>query len=310
MRRGKFFGTVTAYGLSLAAVGALADEPIELAVAPPTGPDAAGLYYGLQQGWFQQAGLKVTVVVANGAAAVPGVIGGSLQIAYANTLSLCQAHAKGIPITLIAPGVAYRSTGAFNELIVGADSTVRSAKDLVGKTIAVSELGDMESFAIQVWLGQAGVDPAAVHFVEIKPSSMLAALDAKRVDAIGIYEPFLSAAKDKGARVLAKPFDVIGPYFLEEAWFTMMPYATAHRSAILQFAAVVNRGAQYHDTHYDELVPMVSDFSKIPASALQHMTHGDVPTALASAMIQPVIDSAAKYHAIANSFPAKDFIFS
>ena len=238
------------------------------------------------------------------------MIGGSLQIAYANTFSLCQAHAKGIPITLIAPGVAYQSTNAFNELVVGPDSTVRSAKDLVGKTIAVSELGDMASFAIQVWLGQAGVDPAAVHFVELKPSSMLTALDAKRVDAIEIYEQYLSAAKDKGARVLAKTYDAIAPYFLEAAWFTIMPYATAHRSAILQFAAVLNRGAQYYDTHYDELVPMVSDFSKISASTLQRMTRGDVPTALTSAMIQPVIDAAAKYHAIANSFPAKDFIFS
>ena len=311
MRRTAFLGAATACTIAPFASAALADSaPIPLVVAPPTGMDATGLYYALQQGWFQQAGLQVTVTPASGAAAIPAVIGGAVQIAYANVFSLCEAHQKRVPITLIAPGVLYTTDHAFQKLLVAADSPARGPKDFVGKTIGVGALGDMASFSVQAWLAQAGVDPTQVHFVELRVPSMPDALEAKRVDGISLYEPYVSAAIARGARVVAKPFDSIALSFLEAAWFATAAYAGAHRDAIAKFTGALNRGAQYYDKHYQELVPLIADYTKLAPDVFRKLTPVYVPPTISPAAIQPVIDSAAKYHVIDSSFPAKEFIFT
>ena len=311
MRRRTFFGLAGAAAITSLASAARAQAPLTpFVVSPPAGQDGAGLYYALRQGWFQQAGLDVSVQPASGAAAIPGVLGGAVQVAYANVFSLCEAHVKGLPIVLVAPGVAYASATAFQQLVVAGDSPLRTQKDFPGKTVAVSALGDMASFTVQSWLVQGGVDPATVHFVELRVASMPTALDQKRVDAIAIYEPFLTAAESKGARSVGKPFDSIALSFLEAAWFTTLPYATANRPTILRFTAALNRAQQYYDSHFDELIPLISDFTEIPPDLLRKLNPELIPAALNPAAIQPVIDAAAKYHAINASFPAKDFIFT
>jgi NitT/TauT family transport system substrate-binding protein len=146
MKRRTFLSSATACALSPFASTAIAQvAPTQLVISPSTGEDAAALYYAMQQGWFQQAGLELSVLPANGAAAMPAVIGGAVQIAYANVYSLVIAYKKGIPITLVAPGVSYVSATAFWQLLVAGDSPIHTPKDLQGKIIAVSELGDMAS---------------------------------------------------------------------------------------------------------------------------------------------------------------------
>ncbi len=310
MRRNAFLGAATACALSSFASPAAADvTTTPLIIGPPNGQDAAGLYYAMQKGWFQQAGLDITVTPASGATAIPGVLGGALQVAYANTFSLCIAHQKGFPITLIAPGVAYASATAFSQLLVGGDSPIHTKKDFVGKTIAVPSLGE-SSLAVQDWLNQGGVDATSVHFVEMKPSSMPASLAAKRIDAIVVYDPFLNAAEVLGARSVGKPYDQIAVSYLDAAWFTTIPYATAHRDAIAKFAAALNRGQQYYDTHYEELIPLISDFTKLPPDTLRKLMPELIPATLSPALIQPVIEAATRYRAISNSFPAKELIFT
>ena len=87
--------------------------------------------------------------------------------------------------------------------------------------------------------------------------TILVASAIQRVDAIVVYDPYLSAAESMGARSLGKPFDAIALNFLDAAYFTTLPYATAHRDAILKFAAIVNRGDQYFNTHFDDLIPLI-----------------------------------------------------
>ena len=310
MRRHAFLSAATACVLTSVASPAPADvATTPLIIGPPTGQDAAGLYYAMQKGWFQQAGLDISVMPAAGATAIPGVLGGALQVAYANVFSLCIAHQKGIAITLIAPGVAYASATAFNQLLVAGDSPIHAKKDFVGKTVAVPSLGE-SSLAVQEWLRQGGVDGTSVHFVEMKPSAMPAALAAKRIDAIVVYDPYLNAAEVLGARSVGKPYDQIAVNYLDAAWFTTIPYATAHRDAIVKFAAALNRGQQYYDTHYDDLIPLISDFTKLAPDTLHKLMPELIPATLTPTLIQPVIEAAVRYGAITSSFPAKELIFT
>jgi NitT/TauT family transport system substrate-binding protein len=312
MQRRSFLSATTVGALSALGLPALADTPVptQIIVSPLAGPDVAGLYYAVAQGWFKAAGLDVVVQpVPNGGAGMSALVGGAIQIAYTNVLSLSVAHTKGIPVTLIAPGAGYHSATAVAKVLVAGDSAIRTVKDLAGKVVAVPLLGDINTIGLYGLLDQAGVDRTAVRFTEIPPPSMPGALQEKRVDAISIYEPFVSAAVAQGARAIAKPYDSVAQNFIIAAWVAYAPWAAAHRDAVIAFAGVLNRGARYANEHYSELIPMISDFSKMPQDVLGKLAYPTVPATLAVPLIQPVIDAAAKYKAIPASFSARDFIF-
>lgn len=283
-----------------------------IVVAPIASTDMASVYYAVQQGWFLQAGLDVTLQPApSGAAAMTAVVGGAVQIGYNNTLALSTAHAKGIPVVLLSPGAQYRTAIPHAVLIVAADSPLKTPKDLVGHTVAVAGLHDLLGISVVTWLTKNGVDPASVHFVEIPPATMQAALTAKRIDAAAIYEPFLSAATQSGAaRVFAKPYDAIGTSFLTGAWFALDSWAETHKDAAIKFAQILDRASTYVNSHYDDLVPLISGFTKLPPETLAHMVKLYTPPKLQPASIQPVIDTAAGAHEIATPFKASDFIMA
>lgn len=268
------------------------------------------LYYGVQQGIFERAGLDVTVQpAATGAAAMTAVVGGAVNIGYTNTLALTIARAKGIPVLLLSPGAQYNTNVPHAVLIVAADATLKTAKDLEGRTVAVAGLHDLLGVSVVAWLEKAGIDSGKVKFVELTLGTMLSALQSKRVDAAVSYEPFLSAATGSGAaKVFAKPYDAIGPAFLTGAWFALEPWIAQHRDAVLRFAALLGQTAQYADNHYDELVPLIASYSKLPPETLRKMVKVNVPPTLTAAMLQPVIETAAKYREIPASFRAQEMI--
>jgi NitT/TauT family transport system substrate-binding protein len=311
MRRGTFLASAAALATANRPAVVRAQGLTSLVVSPLTGPTEASMYYGIQQGWFKAAGLDLQVEpLANGGSGMSAVVGGSVQFAFGNVISLAEAHLNGIPITIIAPGAPYDSSDPSIQLLVAGAAPIHGAKDLIGKTIAVPSLHDLMTIAVQGWLDANGTDSNNVHFIEIKPSLMPASLMAGRVDAITIYDPFVSTAKDQGARVLAKPLDSIAPHFLVTAWFAHLPWADGHRELVNAFSSTINRGTAYVNTHVQDVLPMIAGYTHMPLETLRKMAFPPTPTTLSTAMIQPVIDSAAKYHAIRAPFPAKDLLFS
>jgi ABC-type nitrate/sulfonate/bicarbonate transport system substrate-binding protein len=311
MNRQRFFTTSAALALGSAANPVAAQTTTPIIVAPLSGPDNASVYYAQQQGWFRQAGLDVTIQPqTSGAVAMAALIGGSAQIANSNVLSLCLAHAKGVPVAIVAPGSTYDGSVSENiQLVAAPGSTVRRAKDLNGKNVAVPGLSDLFTVSIKGIVDQDGGDSSSVHFIEMPPPSVASALQAGKIDAAGVYDPFLSAALAIGAKPIAKPYDSIGPKFLVDCDFAYRPWAEQHPQAVFDFASAYNRASGYVNTHYRELYPMVSQFSHIPVDVLAHMQYAEIATTVDPGMIQPVINAAAKYHVIPRAFPATELIF-
>ena len=156
----------------------------------------------------------------------------------------------------------------------------------------------------------AGADSSLVKFVEIPPNSMLAALDAKRVEAIVLFEPLRSEALATGARSLSKPFDAISRKFLSGAYFTTRTYLAENRSVVVRFADVMRQSSEYANAHYDELIPVINSFTKIAPEVIQRSNRVHFAAGLIPADIQPLIDVAVKYKEMPASFPAQDAIFS
>jgi len=140
------------------------------------------------------------------------VAGNAVDIGYSDVISLSSAFAKRVPFVIIAPAALYESTAPTTGLVVAANSPIRTAKDLNGKVMAGSGLGTISGYGPRAWLEQNGADEPSVKFVELPFSSMQPALDAGRIDAATIAEPFLAQAR-KTDRVIALPYDSVAKEF-------------------------------------------------------------------------------------------------
>lgn len=287
-------------------------DPTTITVAFVPVADAAPLRYALERGWFAAAGLDVELdTVGSGSLAAIAVAGGAADVGTANMLSLTVAHQKGVPFMLLAPQAQYDSANPTTQLLVAADSPLHGAKDLEGRTVAVGGLHDLLALGVKAWMARNGADPGKVRFVEAVQSTMLGALDAKRIDAFVVSEPVLTAAEASGrTRMLAAPYGAIARRFVVDGWFASAPWLATHRDAALRFAEVVRRATAYTNAHADETIATIASYTTIPPDVLRKMHAIKGATSLGPRDVQPVVDAAAAYGEIPAPFPARELIFS
>jgi NitT/TauT family transport system substrate-binding protein len=278
------------------------------------GPDEATtpLLYTAQAGLYKKYGLNVEIVSLRGGAAVAAALaGGSLEIGKTSALGVITAVAKGIPFTTIGSISYYSSDKPNYALLAGAESGVQTAKDLEGKTLAAVSLEDSNSIATFAWLEQHGVDRKTLKYVEIPAASTLAAMEQGRVVAATFYEPFYTQFTSAGkARVIGYPYDAIGKHFSDSVLFADSKWAAAHAAVIDKFLRATAEGSRYIAAHESEGIPIIAKFSGADPAAIANIRKPGRGVALDSSDLQPLIDTAAKYKIIPQSFPAQAIICS
>lgn len=271
--------------------------------------DAAPILYGVSAGVFRRYGLDVVFQkAASGSAVAAAVAGGALEIGKSSVVPLISAHARGIPLTIVAPSVVHRIGMADSALMVAADSPIRTARDLNGKAVSVAGLRDMQWLATHAWLDANGGDSSSVQFLEIPGASVGNALEAGRIGAGTLSEPYITQALSSGkARILAKMVDALGSV-MTTAFFTTTGYAAQHRDVIERFDRAIVEASAYCNTHPDEMTDVMSAFTGIDRTTLTAMVRPAFALDLDPRSVQPIVNAAAKYNVIAQAFNAQDLI--
>ena len=101
---------------------------------------AAAVYYARELGYFAKAGYEVEISpISNGAAVSAAVLSGAIDMGFSNPVSLEIAHDRGLPLTIVAGAGVHDAKSPTNGIMtVAQTSAYHSAKDLAGRTIAVS----------------------------------------------------------------------------------------------------------------------------------------------------------------------------
>jgi NitT/TauT family transport system substrate-binding protein len=293
--------------LSAAGATAQTNTVIHLGLAPFEGQ--AGPYYAQDLGLFKAAGLDIDIQPYNGGAAIVSAIaGGSLQIGGGTPLPLAQARARGIKVVMIAPGYIYdyAAPSLINALVIGVNSPIRNAKDLVGKTVAVTALRGLDEIAIDSWLDANGGDSKSVKFTELPQNAMADAVAAGRVDAAQIGDPGLTAAIDAGkVRVLAKDYDAISKRLFGSVWFASEDWAKQHPDVVRKFAGAINQAAAWATRNPTAAAAVLRKYLKVDY-ATAHEYHA---RSLDVDMIQPMLDKALHYKLLTAPVTANELIF-
>lgn len=94
----------------------------------------AGLHLAKHKGWFDQAGLDVTVEDGKGSATtIQQVAAGQIDIGFAQLSAMAAAVSNGLPVTSVMGFVR----GGDNGIMVPVESGWKTLKDIKGKRIAV-----------------------------------------------------------------------------------------------------------------------------------------------------------------------------
>ncbi|GAA2228293.1 hypothetical protein GCM10010413_25540 [Promicromonospora sukumoe] len=265
--------------------------PVTVGVIPIV--DVAPIYLGVQEGFFEDQGLDVTLELAQGGAAVvPAVVAGEYQFGFSNVTSLLVASSQGLPLTAVAPGNS--TTGVpgedFSAVVVPEDSDVQDAADLAGRTVAVNTLNNIGDTTIRKVVGDAGGDPAAVEFVEMGFPDMPAAVAGGQVDAAWIVEPHLTRALQDGARVVASNFAETDPDLLIAAYFTSDQQIAADPGTVEAFTAAMEESLTYAQEHPDETRAVLDTYTEIDPAVKEAMVMPRFPPALEASSFQVLAD--------------------
>jgi NitT/TauT family transport system substrate-binding protein len=295
---------------ALPAAAATVNELIPIRVGAAMDDQGRPIVYAQQAGIFKKYGLDVQVSrMANGPAVAAAVAGGSLDFGKASTFAIVEAYAKGLPFTIVTDLAYYDSDAPDSGLAVGLKSAINSPKDLIGKTIGVAGLQDINATSIRAWLDQASIDPTQVKFVEIPPPAAVAALVAGRIDGAFLLEPTYSAAMADGkVRILSHPYEVIGHRWSDTAVFANTEWVKNHRDVVMRFARALAESSAYIAAHETETSGVMAQFMGLDPAHVVQLHHPGRSLSTQPDALQPVIDFAAKYKFIPKTFRAQELI--
>ncbi|MFE9171097.1 ABC transporter substrate-binding protein [Streptomyces kebangsaanensis] len=252
--------------------GGAADQ-VKVGVIPIV--DVAPIYLGAKKGFFEKRNIKVSMDSGQGGAAVvPGVVSGQFQFGFSNVTSLITARSKGVPLKIVAAGNS--STGEdgkdFSGVVVKADSPIRSAKDLAGKTVSINTLKNIGDTTVRQSVKKAGGDPDSVKFVELAFPDMPAAVEEGRVDAAWVVEPFLTIAKQQGDRVIASNLVDTFPKLQISTYFTSEQLAKSNPGLVKRFTEAMDESLTYAQEHPDEARDILGSYTKIDPAVAKELT--------------------------------------
>jgi ABC-type nitrate/sulfonate/bicarbonate transport system substrate-binding protein len=307
-RRSARLSVVLAAGLALTACGGADDGG---------GGDSAGGTTSLSVGYFPLVhtasvvnadehdlftaeGLDVTLATtAGGAQAIPALIAGEFDITYGNYTSVFLGAQQGLPLQLVAGNDL---GGDDHSVLVAGDSPIQEPADLAGKRIAVNNLLNIGTVAINTVLEDAGVDSGSVTYVELPLPDMQPALERGDVDAIWQVEPFQASALAAGDRIVLPMFAGPTEGMPVAGWVTTKEFAQENPEAVAAFQRALEASMAELQDDRARLVELVPTYTQVPAEVVEQVAMPTWSADLDTERLQDIADYMLQYELIDEEF--------
>jgi NitT/TauT family transport system substrate-binding protein len=229
---------LAACGSSSAADAAGGSQAITVGTSPAI--LNVSLYYAAQDGLFAKNKLSETPeVLTSGEAATPLLLNGQIQFAANDPVGVITAISQNVPVEFVA-AAGYPSADPSQDITgLMVKSSVKSAADLNGKTIAVNALGGNLELAGKAAIDKAGGDSSTMKFVVMSLQSMNAGVESGKVAGAVESEPFITAGKAAGLTDLLPVASTAEPGVPTVVYMTSKAYAQSHPQVVEEFIAAL-----------------------------------------------------------------------
>jgi NitT/TauT family transport system substrate-binding protein len=226
----------------------------------------APVFAAQELGYFAQEGLTVVTQFSQGGAALlPLVIQGQLQIGNVPISTALQARAQNIDVVMIGPGtyVAKSKVPDQTATIVKSDSSIRGLSDLAGKKVAVNVINSVNWLYNRAMLDKAGVDLKSVTYFELPFPNMVDAVVNGYVDAAAIVQPFLFFGSSGGKiRPVGYDFLEVQPGAQLSGFAVSRRWAQSNPNTLSAFERGVARAVDYLLADETKAKPLIAKFTK------------------------------------------------
>jgi ABC-type nitrate/sulfonate/bicarbonate transport system substrate-binding protein len=195
--------------------------------------------------------LKYVGTVQGGPQSIQALVSNQVDYGAAFNGAIAQIASTGAPITSVIS--YYGSSDSVQAgILVKADGGVTSAKDLIGKKVAVNTLGANAEAVLDTFLAKGGLTQDQIKKVTLVPLPGIneeAALREGKVDAAYLGGALQESALSRpGLKVLTTDVDLVGPYnggsiVLRDQFIKQNPALTK------KFVAGMAKALVYTETH-------------------------------------------------------------
>jgi NitT/TauT family transport system substrate-binding protein len=283
---------------------------VTLRVGSLPGEFAADIFYGIDEGFFQRAGIKIDLqMLSNGAAVSAAILGGSLDIGLADPLTVAEGYLRGLDVVYIAPGAGFALPWPM-AFATRPDANISVAKDFSGKTMGILAVKNAASMMAYYWIDHNGGDSQTVKWVELPFTTAVSAIVDKKIDGYLMGEPFLIQARDAGLHITPLEHNTSANLWLVNGWVTTRAWADKNKDVVHRFSAAMQDANRWANTHVADTSPIVAKYTKLPQTTIDRMMRHPWIETLQAPLVQPVIDTCAHYGVLSKTFPAKELFYT
>jgi putative hydroxymethylpyrimidine transport system substrate-binding protein len=235
--------------LALAACGAKSEEggnaerePLSLTLDFYPNPDHAGIYMAQKLGYFEEAGLDVSInAPSDPSAPIKQVAAGQSDLAISYEPEVALAHDKGLPVVAVAALVNRPLTS----MIWLKKSGIKGVADLKGKTVATAGIPYQDAF-LKTILARVHLTPEDVKAVNVGFGLLPALAGGSAQAMLGGYSNVEGIdLRERGKEPVVTPVDKLGvPTYDELVFVANRKKLEEDPQPIRLFLAALERGTK------------------------------------------------------------------
>jgi NitT/TauT family transport system substrate-binding protein len=247
-----------------------------------------------RMGYFAAEGISVTTQpVQGGHIGIPGLVSGSFDVLYSNSVSVLTALERGIDLRIIAEGTRIPAKPPDPAALVQRKGGgLHTGKDVEGKIIGINVRFDIQWLIAQGWIKQTGGDPSKVIYREVPLPSMLDALQNRQIDAAVLVDPFLAIGLgDPNFELLDWAQSKVMPAMPSSLWVVSGAGVEAKPDLLRAYMRGFRKGTDWVNEHLGdpEYLQLVASFTKTDEKLLAKMALNPQPYDIDIAGLQRLI---------------------
>lgn len=235
--------------------------------------DCAQLYAGIEQGFFKEEGINIELVrLAGGAKILEAMASDAVDVGFSNLVSLILANNAGLNFKAISGGPVVDIDHPETAIVALKSSQIDSIKDLEGKTVAVNTRKNIVEIMLRELMEINSVDVASVTFREIPFPKMESALVKGQVDAISLFEPFVSFARNnQNTKVISPFFSELYPTIQVSSYNATEHWLNSNNELRMAFKNAISKATHYLLKNPDASKALVAKYTSLSLEQVEGM---------------------------------------
>lgn len=187
---------------------------------------------------FQKHGIDVTVETPTiPFSQLPAALGKQFDLVIGSQPDLISASAGGIDVIAVSGLQKDNPEDPGAALVVPEGSSIKSVKELSGKTVGAPSIVGNNFSALECWARKEGIDPSSIRGLEAATPQIPELLENGRFDSALLFEPLLAGLEEGGATNLGNAYEECfgGPNQYTAFWLAQGSWANENPGTISKF---------------------------------------------------------------------------